>query len=128
MNIYNNLSIRLKMNVSTNMSVTTKITTNSHVQIIKFTRFKKKSLIFLYQLLQDYYPYELIKCKNKKLFQCILKVNAIKSLLEEQTISGQIGHINNVTCLVKINNTTLASGSWDFYIKIWNLCVSNGSK
>jgi len=80
-----------------------------------FYRFKTNSLSLLYLIFPNDSGY-LNRIKNKKSRQCISKINFINKV-EERTIT-----IKNIFCLVKLNNTEIASGSDNTYtIKIWNL-------
>jgi len=90
---------------------------------ILFNRFKKKTFILLLSLInkKEEHLEKLDQIRNKKLFQCILKLN-LNDQLVQKTIDQDSGCI---TCMVKLDNNIIATGSWDRDIKIWNLIVIN---
>ena len=82
---------------------------------LRFNRFKKKSLIILHEVINGSL---LKKIKHMKVLQTIQTVNLKQGLVEEKTMQG---HYNRIIFLVKINENTIASASWDESIKIWDI-------
>ena len=83
---------------------------------IKFNRFKKKSLILLYLILDD----EILlrkKIKNQKLFQSIRDLYLRRGIMERKVFTD---HTNSVFCLIHVKENILASGSKDDNIKLWD--------
>ncbi len=82
---------------------------------LNFNRFKKKSLIVLYRLLSE--SVNLRLAMNRKLIQ-----SATIALMDKVVPKIALkGHDDRVTCLVKLNEKQIATGSWDKTIKVWNL-------
>ncbi len=76
----------------------------------------QKSLIMLVRIQGNPLDH-LNKIKYKKLLQARIVVSG-RSLVDEKTLQG---HTNRVTCLIKLNETQIASGSRDYSIIIWDL-------
>jgi len=81
-------------------------------RIINFYKFKKKTLNLVYQIIPEDFCINGIcivsKIKNKKLRQCIYKVNTRSIvLLNENMLIEDIGCIE---CLVQLTNIQIATG------------------
>ena len=84
------------------------------IPTINFNRFNLNSLGLTYKLLKD--NTTLKEIKNKNLYHVIVKLG-IENIVDEKTL---IGHEKGVTCVVKINDSTIASGGFDS--RIFHCC------
>ena len=84
---------------------------------IKFNRFKKKSLQLLHEVLDDIIL--LKKIKNRKILETIQTMHFKQGIVEEYTFNEI--HSN----VLFLNENTLASGSYDTTIKIWDIITGN---
>ena len=86
------------------------------MEVIKFNRYKKKSLILLHEVLDD----TLIKkIKNRKILQTLQTFILKNGIVEEKTLA-----LFDITCVVKINKNKIVCGSFD-KLKIWNVITGN---
>jgi len=87
---------------------------------IPFTRIKKKTLTLAYII----FPEDTIKIINeikyKKLHQCINKEDLRNYLKRDITLTG---HTKNISCIIRLSNTLLASASIDLSIRIWDFHI-----
>ena len=86
---------------------------------LRFNRFKKKSLTLLHKVLDGRI---FKKIKYMKILQTLQTFHLKQGIVEEKTLEGPTGFIRG---LVKINENTIASASWDETIKIWDIITGN---
>jgi hypothetical protein len=87
---------------------------------INFSRFKRKSLILVCNMsFLTNLSFFLIKIKNKKLNELIHGKN-LSSLVMERSLAG---HTEAISCIVKLNENQIASGSGDNLSKFGNYLV-----
>ena len=91
-------------------------------QDLNFKRFKLKSMSLLYVFLQSTKTKFLSFILSTKLNKAIIrtKIN-LMALIKEGSLYG---HEDSISCLTKLNNNLLASGSNDYSIRIWDLIIS----
>ena len=80
---------------------------------LNFSRFKKKTLILLYNMFAIDNFFYTNKIRNKKLSQCIFRI-ALSQTFNELILKE---HNSYISCLILINVHTIASGSNDRQIK-----------